>query len=115
GLLRRSYCNWSSPLVVVNEKDGGVRLTCKYRKLNEATIIPVLPIPTIGELLDELGDAKVFTCLGILSGYFNISIHSYTTPPTAVCTQTGLNQWLVMPIGCGGSPGWFQSIMARVL
>ena len=52
---------------MVNKKGGGIRLTCNYRKLNEATVIPVLPIPTIDELLDELGGAKVFTYLDILS------------------------------------------------
>lgn len=74
----------------------------------------MLPIPTIDELLDELGGANVFTCLGILSGFSNISIHPDTIHLAAVCTQSGLYEWLVMPMGCCGSPGWFQSIMARM-
>ena len=47
GLLRRSYSNWSRPLVVVNKADGSIRITCNYKKLNDSTIIPVLPLPTI--------------------------------------------------------------------
>ena len=37
GILRRSYSNWASPLVVVAKSDGGIRLTCNYKKsMNKA-------------------------------------------------------------------------------
>ncbi|CAN0060472.1 unnamed protein product, partial [Sphacelaria rigidula] len=90
GILRRSYSNWSSPLVVVNKADDSIRMTCNYKKLNDSTIIPVLPIPIIEELLDELGGAKIFPCLDITSGYFNVAIHQDSIPLTAICTQSGL-------------------------
>ena len=43
-----------------------------------------------------------------------MAIHQDFIPLTAVCTQSGLHEWLVMPMGCSGSPGSFQSIMARI-
>ncbi|CAM9593823.1 unnamed protein product, partial [Sphacelaria rigidula] len=52
--------------------------------------------------------------LDITSGYFNVAIHQDSIPLTAICTQSGLYEWLVMPMGCSGSPGWFQEIMARI-
>ena len=99
---------------MVNKADGSIRITCNYKRLNDSTIIPVLPLPQIEQLLDELGGAKIFSCLDITSGYFNVAIHQDSIPLTAVCTQSGLYEWLVMPMGCSGSPGWFQSIMARI-
>ena len=31
GILRRSYSNWTSPLVVIAKADGRIRLTCNYK------------------------------------------------------------------------------------
>ena len=31
GILRRSYSNWSSPLVVIAKADGRIRITCNYK------------------------------------------------------------------------------------
>ena len=51
GILRKSYSNWSSPLVVIAKSDGRIRITCNYKRLNEQSIIPVLPLPTVDDLL----------------------------------------------------------------
>lgn len=73
-----------------------------------------MPLPIIEELLDELGGAKIFSCLHITSGYFDVAMHQDSLALTAICTQSGLNEWLVMAMCCGRSPGWFQSNMARI-
>ena len=31
GILRKSYSNWSSPLVVIAKSDGRIRITCNYK------------------------------------------------------------------------------------
>ncbi|CAM9864146.1 unnamed protein product [Sphacelaria rigidula] len=89
-ILSRSYSNWSSPLVVVNKADGSISITCNCKKLNDSTMIPVILIPIIEELLDELGGAKIFSCLDTTSGYFNVAIHQDSIPLSAICTQSGL-------------------------
>ncbi|CAM9304430.1 unnamed protein product [Laminaria digitata] len=55
GILRRSYSNWLSPLVVIAKADG----TCNYKRVNEQSMIPVMPLPTIDDLLSDLGGARV--------------------------------------------------------
>ena len=114
GILRRSYSNWASPLVVVTKSDGSIRLTCKYKKINEQNIFPVLPLPMVDDLLSELGYSRVFSTTDLISGFFQCAIDKDSTPLTAVCTQDGLWEWTVMPQGLASSPGWFQSIMLRV-
>ena len=114
GILRRSHSNWSSPLVVIAKSDGRIRITCNYKRLNEQSVIPVLPLPTVDDLLADLGGAQVFTTIDLVSGFFQCSIHDDSIPLTAVCTQSGNWEWTVMPMGLASSPGWFQSIMPRV-
>ena len=114
GILRRSYSNWSSPLVVIAKADGRIRLTCNYKRVNAQSVIPVMPLPTVDDLLSDLGGASVFSTMDLVSGFFQCSIHEDSVPLTAVCTQSGNYEWTVMPMGLASSPGWFQSIMLRV-
>ena len=51
GIMRRSQSPYAAPIVVVLKENGGIRITCDYRRLNEATVIPQTPIPRIDELL----------------------------------------------------------------
>ena len=108
GILRRSYSNWSSPLVVIAKADGRIRMTCTYKRPNAPSIIiPVLPLPTVDDFLLDLGGANVFSTMDLVSGFFQCSIHEDSIPLTAVCTQAGNYEWTVMPMGLASSPGWF--------
>ena len=73
-----------------------------------------MPLPTEDDLLSDLGGAKVFSSMDLVSVFFEYSIHEDSIPLTAVCTQQGIYEWMVMPMGLASSPGWFQSIMLRV-
>ena len=72
GILRRSYSNWTSPLVVIAKADGRIRLTCNYKRLNAQSIIPVMPLPTVNDLLSDLGGANVFSTMDLVSGFFSV-------------------------------------------
>ena len=61
GILRWSFSNWSAPLVEIAEPDGRLRITCNYKRLNKQSVIPVLPLPTVDDLLADLGGAQVFS------------------------------------------------------
>ena len=87
--MRRSYSNWSSPLVVIAKADGRIRIACNYKRVNEQSVIPVLPLPTVDDLLADLGGAHVFSTMDLVSGFFQCSIHEDPIPLTAVCTQSG--------------------------
>ena len=110
----RSYSKWASRLVIVAKSDGRIRLTCNYKKINEQSIIPVLPLLVVDDLLSELGNSRVFSTIDLVSGFFQYAIDEDLNPLIAVCTQYGLWEWTVMPQGLASSPGWFQSIMLQV-
>ena len=114
GIIIRLQSPYAAPIVVILKKNGGIRITCDYRRLNEATAIPQTPIPRIDELLDTLGSASFFSSFDMMSGFHQIMIGENSVPLTAFCTASGLYEFLVIPMGTSGSPGHFQRVMQQV-
>ena len=84
------FSPWASPLVVVPKKDGNIRITVNYKRLNSVTVVGKLPIPRIDEVSDSLGEGKIFCTFDLASGFFQNAIHPDTVPLTAFCTSSGL-------------------------
>ena len=97
GIIRRSQSPYAAPIVVVLKKNGKIRITCDYRRLNEATVIPQTPIPRIDELLDTLESASFFSSFDMMLGFHQIMIGENSVPLTAFCTTSGLYEFLMMP------------------
>ena len=114
GLIQHSTSPWSSPLVCVPKKSGGIRITVNYQKLNNVTEIPQIAIPRVDEVLDTLGGGSVFSVFDLFSGFTQLTIHPDTIPLSAFCTLNGLYEWLRMPQGAAGAPAWFVSVMRLV-
>jgi hypothetical protein len=50
-----------TPIFFVKKKNGSLRMCVDYRGLNKITIKNQYPLPLIFGLLDQLGQAKVYT------------------------------------------------------
>ena len=58
GYIRPSSSPWGAPVLLVEKKDGSLRMVVDYRALNEVTIKNKYPLPMINDLFDQLQGAK---------------------------------------------------------
>lgn len=63
GLIEPARSEWSSPVVLVPEKDRTLRFCVDYCRLNKFTRRDCYPIPRMDKCIDSLGNATVFNNL----------------------------------------------------
>jgi hypothetical protein len=63
GWIRQSTSPAGAPIHFVKKKDSTQRLCVDYCRLNDITIKDHTPLPLIGEALDRLSNAKIYTKL----------------------------------------------------
>jgi RNase H-like domain found in reverse transcriptase/Reverse transcriptase (RNA-dependent DNA polymerase) len=82
--------------------------------LNKITIKNKYPLPLIGETLDRLSGASVFTKFDLRVGYAHVRIAEGDEWKTAFRTRYGHYEYLIMPFGLTNAPASFQNLMNDV-
>lgn len=65
--------------------------------LNSLAVLDRFPLPTIDELLDEFGRAKVFLKMDITFGFHQIRVSPHDVHKTAFRTHDGHYEYRMMP------------------
>ena len=111
GFIQPSKSPAGAPILFVKKKDGSLRLCVDYRGLNKISIKNRAALPLIGESLDRLRRAKIFTKLDLRGAYNLVRIKEGDEWKTAFRTRYGHFETLVMPFGLTNAPATFQSFM----
>jgi hypothetical protein len=111
GLIRPSSSAFSSPMLLVRKKDGSWRFCVDYRMLNALTVKAKFPIPVVDELLDELANARWFSCLDLRAGFNQIQLAEGEEYKTAFQTHWGQFEFNVMSFSLMGALNSFKGAM----
>ena len=115
GIIEPSTSPWSSSLVIVSKKDGGVRTCVDYRAVNAVTDPDPYQMPLIEEILDMLSSAVFISKVDLNKGFHQIPILKEDCPKTSFCTPWGKFQYRYMPFGLRNGPAVFQRLMDNLL
>ncbi|GFV21146.1 retrovirus-related Pol polyprotein from transposon 297 [Trichonephila clavipes] len=99
GIIREGCSDFSSPVVVCKKKDEAMRLCIDYRKLNKKIIKDRYPLPIIEEVLDKLGNGKIFTTLDLKNAFFHVHVDEASREYTAFVTENDQYEFLKVPFG----------------
>ncbi|CAF1043476.1 unnamed protein product, partial [Didymodactylos carnosus] len=115
GIVEHLTSPWSSNVVLVKKKHGGIRFCVDFSKLNEITTKDRFPLPRINIIFDNLSDSEYFTTLDFKSGYHQIPLDRKDRPKTAFSTRDNRYQFTVLPQGVTNGSPTFQRIDNQIL
>ena len=104
----------ASPILFVKKKDGSLQLCVDYRWLNEVTVKNRYPLLLIGDLLDKLKTAKIYSKIDLQGAYNLLRVAEGDQWKTAFQTRHGLYKYRVMPFGLTNAPASFQYLMNHI-
>ena len=86
---------WIVIMVVVNKKDGDVRICTDYTKLNKAVKRKIYTMATVENSLARLDGGRIFSKLDCNSGFWQIPNSYRLTSAHEVFNQIDINQVIV--------------------
>jgi len=113
GLIRPSTSPYSSPIFCI-KKPVGWRIVHDYRVLNSKTNIPKQPIPRKDDIIDGMQGGYWFSCMDLLSGYYQLLLEENCRAFTAFSTPVGHFEYLVTAQGLAGAPATFNRFIQHV-
>lgn len=102
--------DWLNPLVIVEKKNGDLRLCLDPKFLNQAIKREPFLIPTADEIASKLSNKKYFTVLDMKDGYFQVMLDKQSSNLCAFATPFGRYKFCRMPFGISSAPEVFQKL-----
>ena len=104
--------DFASPLVIVNTKDGSIKMSVDYREVNMQFVTTANQIPYQPTLFQCLGEQIYFAKVDNLWGYHQLKLTEDSSKVTAIITPWGVYRFLACPFGISTAPGEYQARMA---
>ena len=100
--------DWVSNLVVIEKKDGTLRMCLDPKDLNKAIKREHYNIPTMQDIASEFHGKKVFSTLDLKDGYWQIQLDEESSLLCTFNTPFGRYKFTRMPFGIKSASEVFQ-------
>ena len=92
-IIMNSSSKWTFPIVLVEKKDGSLRLCIDYGVLNKHIGLNFYPLPTLCTILQNIARNRFFSTLDMCSGYCQITLEEQSKKKSAFTTPEGLHHF----------------------
>lgn len=104
---------WVSSLLLVEKKNGKLRVCLDPRNLNEAICRSHYPIPTVDMIRSKVAGSKWFSTLDASSGFWMCSLDEESSYLTTFNTPFGRYRFKRLPYGINCAPEYFHRVMTE--
>ena len=87
GFIRLSVSPWGTPVLIVKNKNGTLRLCIDFKERNEITTKNACPSPQVDDLFDQPQGTRVFSKIDLRSRYHQLRFKPQNSPKTALRTM----------------------------
>jgi hypothetical protein len=113
GIIHCSSSQWSSPLHMVQKKDGPWQPCCNYCQVNLQTMEGKYHLPKMADLVSRLDDCIIFSKLDLCKGYLQVTVAAADIAKTVIITPFGLYEFVLFGLCNAGMT--FQQLMDSLL
>ena len=106
---------WCAGMVVVPKSNDDIRICVDLTKLNESVCREKHILPSVEQILAQLGNSTVFTKLDANAGFWQIKLSQECSPLTTFITPYGRFRLNRLPFGITLAPEFFQKQMSKIL
>jgi hypothetical protein len=104
--------DWVSNLVLIDKKQGTIRVCVDYRDINKACPKDNFPTPFVDQIVDDCARRKIFSLMDGFSGYNQINIVPEDQHKTAFICPWGTFAYQKLPFGLKNAGATFQCSMS---
>src|SRR6218665_533722 len=106
---------WISALLIVTKPDGTIHACIDPRPMNKALLRTHYYMPTIEDVLRQLGGAHYFSAADAKDGFWHLKLDDASSRLTTFESPFGRFRWFHLPFGIQPSPEIFQSRLHAAL
>ena len=114
-IIEPSTSRFSSPVVLIPKKGGGVRFAVDYRALNKRIDSDCYTLPRVDDALANLNGCNFFSSLDMKEAFWSVPLAEEARKYTAFQTPNGLMQYRRMPMGLKTASAVFCRYVDRMI
>jgi len=111
GVIRPSCSPCKSPVVLIPKKNGELKFSVDYRRLNRKTVKDGFPLPLIQDIFDRLKGSRYFSSLDEKAGFWQLEMDEASISKSSFVTSDGQWEFTVLPFGVVNGPSAFSRMM----